>query len=525
MRRLLALSAIGFLVLVAGGAAADTLTLTVVSQTNTTITLGWTPQTGYGYLFSANGTLVSRTNDPSRNTVKFAKANTYEVAVIVKGATGTYPTQPPPPPKNQCEDTLDNDGDGKIDYPADPGCTGLTDNDETDQPPPPPSGAANLWIDTNGGTCTRKATAAAYADAAACSSLVAAYNAASSGDLVLIRAGSYGDQNTGPRTGLTSQITFKPEQGATVTIGSMWDWGASFTNLDGSQGVLHVNGGFRVGWGGSRTTTITNVTLQHFDTKSVSQIDNASNLLIRDVDIGNYCSTQNDDALRMNDPTGAGGDSGDPHDVVIEDSTIGNICWQGSSQHPDCFAVSAGYNVTIRRNRFYQCGSQGLYLISELGGNIHDVTIENNMFGDCRTQGGYSNCVNSLILDVRSPGLRNVTVRYNSFAVGTQPMRVSGGTSSQNIQVYGNAGEGPGCENTGGVTYAYNVWDDAKCSTTDVTADPGFVSNAYGPSFDLHLASSSSPAVGRGDPSRVAADDYDKQSRPIGVVDAGADER
>jgi len=39
-----------------------------------------------------------------------------------------------------CSDGLDNDGDGKIDYPADPGCADLLDNDEADPPPPPPPG-------------------------------------------------------------------------------------------------------------------------------------------------------------------------------------------------------------------------------------------------------------------------------------------------------------------------------------------------------------------------------------------------
>jgi hypothetical protein len=32
----------------------------------------------------------------------------------------------------QCKDTVDNDGDGKVDYPADPGCTGSSDNNEVD---------------------------------------------------------------------------------------------------------------------------------------------------------------------------------------------------------------------------------------------------------------------------------------------------------------------------------------------------------------------------------------------------------
>jgi hypothetical protein len=37
-----------------------------------------------------------------------------------------------------CSDKLDNDNDGKIDAPADPGCSSATDTDETDPPPPPP---------------------------------------------------------------------------------------------------------------------------------------------------------------------------------------------------------------------------------------------------------------------------------------------------------------------------------------------------------------------------------------------------
>lgn len=37
-----------------------------------------------------------------------------------------------PPPKAVCEDGVDNDHDGKIDFPADPGCASASDSDETD---------------------------------------------------------------------------------------------------------------------------------------------------------------------------------------------------------------------------------------------------------------------------------------------------------------------------------------------------------------------------------------------------------
>jgi hypothetical protein len=40
---------------------------------------------------------------------------------------------------SQCSDGIDNDGDGLIDYPADPDCSSLVDDDES-TPPPPPAG-------------------------------------------------------------------------------------------------------------------------------------------------------------------------------------------------------------------------------------------------------------------------------------------------------------------------------------------------------------------------------------------------
>ena len=48
------------------------------------------------------------------------------------------PAPPPPAPSYACSNGKDDDGDGKIDYPADPGCTGTTDNDEYNAPAPPP---------------------------------------------------------------------------------------------------------------------------------------------------------------------------------------------------------------------------------------------------------------------------------------------------------------------------------------------------------------------------------------------------
>ena len=57
---------------------------------------------------------------------------------------------PPPPPAPACSNGADDDGDGKIDFPADPGCTGPTDTSEVDPPPPPPAPACSNGLDDDG---------------------------------------------------------------------------------------------------------------------------------------------------------------------------------------------------------------------------------------------------------------------------------------------------------------------------------------------------------------------------------------
>ncbi|MCK4781339.1 fibronectin type III domain-containing protein [Candidatus Parcubacteria bacterium] len=53
---------------------------------------------------------------------------------IIVGSQGEYT------PTYACNDGIDNDGDGEIDYPDDPGCDSPTDDDEVDSAPPTPPG-------------------------------------------------------------------------------------------------------------------------------------------------------------------------------------------------------------------------------------------------------------------------------------------------------------------------------------------------------------------------------------------------
>jgi len=65
----------------------------------------------------------------------------------------TPPPSPPPPAVTQCSDGIDNDGDGKIDM-VDSGCSSTTDNDETDPPSSDDGGDDGNGDDGGGSTPT-----------------------------------------------------------------------------------------------------------------------------------------------------------------------------------------------------------------------------------------------------------------------------------------------------------------------------------------------------------------------------------
>lgn len=150
--RKLALAAAAALVLV-GTALAANFTLTKSAENNNTITFTYPQQAGAdGYRYYAPGTLngeacsgtaVSRTLDPTRTSVRFSKVSSgqycVEAVLLTPIGAGAYPAAPPPPPPPACSNGKDDDGDGKVDYPADPGCSSATDTDETDPAPPAPA--------------------------------------------------------------------------------------------------------------------------------------------------------------------------------------------------------------------------------------------------------------------------------------------------------------------------------------------------------------------------------------------------
>jgi uncharacterized protein YkwD len=114
-----------------------------------TTTAGWGENIAYGY-WTANAVMQGWLNSAGhRANIENASFRAIGVAAAASSSGAIYWTQefgtstsggsaPPPPPSYACSNGQDDDGDGRFDYPADPGCTSTTDNDEYNAPAPPP---------------------------------------------------------------------------------------------------------------------------------------------------------------------------------------------------------------------------------------------------------------------------------------------------------------------------------------------------------------------------------------------------
>ena len=276
-------------------------------------------------------------------------------------------------------------------------------------PPAPPAG--NLWIDTDGGSCTRQATPGDYVDAQACGSFSSALQAAQPGDAALVRC-----------TNGTS-CTFPPEDlsgdrgaGANVVIAAARGYSVSFeeaaasgdhVSLDDLHHVTFQDIGFgHANTGDSspnlRIDCTRDVTLINSTGRRFYMFEGNANVTFLGGDWGGYSSPGEEDSTMGT--TGAAGPQttcpGDSaprpqrnivfdgvawHDVFYLSSCTfvnGGQCAEWGSAHPDCFEIN-GYvdGVTIQNSTFSHCGNTMLSLYTDQG-QIDNVVVRNNTFRD-----------------------------------------------------------------------------------------------------------------------------------------------
>jgi chitodextrinase len=374
--------------------------LSATGRTTTSITLGWTASTDNvgvtGYGVYSGGVRVGTSASISYTVSGLTCGTSYALGVdAVDAANNRSSTAPlsastaacaPPPP-----------------------------------PPPPPSGsAANLWIDSNGGSCTRLGSPGAYVDAQACASFAAAYGAAQSGDSVRVRAGSYPAQFFAGGAGAS-------QGGGSKTLTFIGETGAVVRQIHSGSDNLTFDG-IVIDGGGQKTTG------------AGFENGGGDNVTFKNGRIGDIADEKGALVSGLN--------------VTFDNVVFHDVVLRTAGVHLECIMALWNEGMTIRNSRFENCGIMGASI--GIGDwwqppppAYSNVTLENNWFGTARVDNGACCAAYSLALwATKVPAsandfgvFRNWRVRNNYFEPGSGV--IARPTNDGSSVFCGNTGNAP----------------------------------------------------------------------------------
>jgi hypothetical protein len=421
----------------------------------------------------------------------------------------------------------------------------------TPTPTPRPS-RANLWIDKDGGTCTRSATRVAYEDAAAClppnrglsqPANMLAWDNARNGDLVLVVDPSgphdYPTLTLGPGK---KTVTYQAASGRPAFNGAVLAcdncavdgfrfWGQ--TSGPSSAGEYAVCN--EAGFGDYLDATVAVCGVANIRNFEVDgENEGGPGRCANAVDLSDRgAATPTNGAELVNGSIhgyrdGKGFDGGLAYGLIdgVEFYDITRPATCNSDPHNECMWVSTLTGSTIRNSRFLRCPTQGI-LISDLGSpDWTGFTLEGNLFThSVEGTPGVDDWHSSPVGISAAPSLPRVdwTVRYNTFE--TTPGLASNAADSGNVW-YGNIG-GAAC-GLAGWTYHHNVGETcggassvALSPAINTEAEPnGVTCWSDAPKADFTLTAGC-PAIGAGDPHAFPAADLLGTARAA-APDAGA---
>lgn len=395
---------------------------------------------------------------------------------------------------------------------------------------PAPVGAANLWVDPSGGTCTRQVTAGGYVDAQACTSLSAADSAATSGDTVRVTAGSYGGQSLS-QTAKT--VTFIGA-GETSILNSV-TLGATSGGVSNNFASNKTVDGFRIGtitmFGGAGNT-IKNAHVVGPSDNAILYAEGPQNLTVDTVDFDGTVNPPIDDLVDFFEQSRAPQTDG----VTIVNSKVHHARASTSGSHPDglqfcnCDSVAGNSkyarNITLARNKFYDNECPNVRFNTNNFG-----LVENNYFENGISSGGISSCPANATYQADT-GAFTGTLRYNTFAgsdciqgtgkSGPNPEPNHAQTWIGNMGTCFVGGSSGGCSGAGGGsttgTFSHNIWVGLSCGASDIS-----VASNGARLLSAGVPQPSSPGINAGDSAVFPTVDFLGVARPIGgTPDIGA---
>ena len=391
-----------------------------------------------------------------------------------------------------------------------------------------PSGA-NLWIDGDGGSCTRSTSPAGYADSAACDSIESALSACQAGDTVVIKAGAYGNQGvnaSAPSPG----CTVVGEDG--VTLGALNTKGDNLTlrQVTVDVGDGHAPGGWR---NSGNNVTLESVAL-HGAFVSVNLA--GSDVTWRGGELGVAGKTGGKRSCN----------SGDAEPVQIQNAD--HVLIDGVAFHPQDFdptpcsgsvngfhlemiRIDSGTSFFTLQNSTFDDGDHSntasifITNVSSDPGDPTNLTFQNNFFGSADNA---TFSVHAAVDDCSS-----YVFAYNTFRNSPGDPTANGCSKSDGMLWVGNLGPRPGFFACAG-THTGNVWQNDTaytCGTDTIVTGKqwGYDALGLGGPDGFHLQSGS-PAIDKAESggyctSKLGGRDHDGDPRPSGAAcDAGADE-